>query len=181
MGLKQAPRAWLIDSKPHYFRLGSLPGNVTLLVHLLQENHCFLSSGLWNDVILVGNSSQVIPQVIHNLNNVFALKDLGVLEFFLGIEVERLPNGSSLLSQRKYIRDLLEKTKTVDAKSICSPMTSGCKLRKECADYISGPSLHRSVIGALQYAIIIRPGLSYSIKKVFGNSCLGPWKLTEKQ
>ncbi|KAL6344248.1 hypothetical protein AAG906_035473 [Vitis piasezkii] len=55
-----------------------------------------------DDIIVTGSSSLLIEQLISSLNSCFALKDLGPLNFFLGIEV--LNSGSSLhLSQAKYI------------------------------------------------------------------------------
>lgn len=42
------------------------------------------------------------------LRTTFSIKDLGLLNFFLGIEVIRNSWGV-ILSQRKYILDLLEK------------------------------------------------------------------------
>ncbi|RDY03375.1 hypothetical protein CR513_13052, partial [Mucuna pruriens] len=45
--------------------------------------------------------------IISKINSAFALKQLGELDYFGGIEVKHL-----LLSQAKYIRDLLEKAGT---------------------------------------------------------------------
>lgn len=43
-----------------------------------------------NDIIITGNSSSFIK----NIDAKFALKELGTLDYFLGIEVTHLPNGS---------------------------------------------------------------------------------------
>ena len=40
------------------------------------------------------------------LNGTFALKDLGILDYFLGIEVRSLSNGSLMMTRSTYIRDL---------------------------------------------------------------------------
>lgn len=74
-----------------------------------------------NDIIIIDTSKAFIQQLITKLNLSFSLKDLGRLEYFLGIEVHPLPNGSLLLSKSKYVKDLLNKTKMVSAKSIASP------------------------------------------------------------
>jgi hypothetical protein len=51
----------------------------------------------------------------------FAIKDLGCLNFFLGIEV--LCNAQcALLSQKHYILDLLKRNHMLDAKLVRSPM-----------------------------------------------------------
>ena len=52
------------------------------------------------------------------------------MDYFLGIKVKHLSNGSLLLSQAKYICDILEKAKMVDAKPILTPLPSYLKLTK---------------------------------------------------
>ena len=77
-----------------------------------------------------------------------------------------MADGSILLTQRKYIRDLLQKTKMAEAQPIASPMVSGCKLTKTGADIFSDPNLYRSVVGAHRYSTITRPELSFAVNKV---------------
>ena len=61
-----------------------------------------------DDIIITGLSDQLVQQVITNMQNAFALKDLGKLNYFLGIEVTKTASGM-YLSQSKYIADLLAK------------------------------------------------------------------------
>lgn len=56
-------------------------------------------------------------QFIKRLNKVFPLKDLGSLNYFLGVEVTRSENGLHL-SQTKYIIDLLDIVELVESKSV---------------------------------------------------------------
>jgi hypothetical protein len=49
---------------------------------------------------------QVVDALLVDLKSDFALKDLGPLNFFLGIEVRHLSDGL-LLSQSKYAANLL--------------------------------------------------------------------------
>ena len=77
------------------------------------------------------------------------------MDYFLGIEVKHLSNGSLLLSQAKYIYDLLEKAKMVDAKPIFTPLPSDLKLTKHgttklvSVPVVDDATLYRSVVGAL--------------------------------
>jgi len=52
------------------------------------------------------------------------------------------------------------------AKPISSPMVTGCKLTKSGSDPLTDSYMYRSVVGALQYAIITRPEISFSANKV---------------
>lgn len=49
-----------------------------------------------DDIIITGTSKAFIQQVITKLNHPFSLKDHGQLEYFFGIEVHHLSNGSLL-------------------------------------------------------------------------------------
>lgn len=94
------------------------------------------------------------------LHKQFALKQLGELDYFLGIEVRKQPSGSILLTQTKYITDLLHKTMMHDSNYISTPMPATLKFSKVGSPPFDNPTLLRSVVGALQYATITRPELS---------------------
>jgi len=118
------------------------------------------------DIIITGTSNVEIQQLTTKQHSNFSLKQLGKLDYFLGIEIKSVADGTILQTQSKYIRDLLQKTKMAEAQPIYSPMTANCKLTKAGTDLFSDPSLYRSVVGALQYITVTRPELSYVVKKV---------------
>lgn len=88
------------------------------------------------------------------------------LDYFLGIEVHHLSNGSLLLSQSKYIRDHLNKTNMVIANCIVSPLASSTKLSKVGSAQVTDPISFRSIVGGFQYATVTRPEISYAVNKV---------------
>jgi hypothetical protein len=59
-----------------------------------------------DDIIVASSSSKATEGLMRKLNQEFALKDLGDLHYFLGIEVHKVTNGV-ILSQDKYASDLL--------------------------------------------------------------------------
>ncbi|RVW93071.1 Retrovirus-related Pol polyprotein from transposon RE1 [Vitis vinifera] len=81
-----------------------------------------------DDIVVTRSSSQEIHELISRLSGLFSLKDLGELSYFLGIEVKKTTDGGLHLSQKKYIQDLLKKTKMDGAKSLPTPMLFGLKL-----------------------------------------------------
>ena len=64
-----------------------------------------------------------MQKLIQQLNASFSLKQLCSLDYFLGIEVHSLSSGALLMTQSKYIRDLLQKTNMLEAKPILPPCT----------------------------------------------------------
>ena len=119
-----------------------------------------------DDIIIIGNNNKFIHSLVSPMNFVVSLNDLGELDYFLGIEVQRQQDGSLILTQSKYIRDLLTKTNMDESNPISSPMVGGCKLTKFGSENLSDPTLNRSIVGALQYATITRPEISFSVNKV---------------
>jgi histone deacetylase 1/2 len=120
-----------------------------------------------DDIIVVSSCDRPTAVLLHDLGVHFALKDLGELHFFLGIEVRKCPNGI-VLTQEKYAKDLLRKVGMSKCTICPTPLstsetlslTDGTPLGSEdCSNY-------RSVVGALQYLTLTRPDLSFSVNKV---------------
>jgi hypothetical protein len=91
------------------------------------------------------------------LGNNFKMKDLGKLQFMLGLEVRRMENGDIFLCQEKYARDMLAKFGMMDCKPVSSPFEPSLKLRMEdcpqSAEEIAAMSVYpyRAAIGSLLY------------------------------
>jgi hypothetical protein len=80
-----------------------------------------------DDIIITSSKPEAIDDLLLSLTHDFAVKDLGTLNFFLGIEVLSNPHGI-ILSQHRYIMDLLHRTKISEAKPITTPMASTTSL-----------------------------------------------------
>ena len=165
-GLKQAPRAWYSRLSDYLLTLGFITSSsdTSLFIYTTASTRLFLLVYV-DDIVITGSSSQAITHLIQNLSSEFAVKDLGPISFFLGIEASRTSSGL-FLSQRQYIYNILQRTNMVEAKPVSSPMSSSQQLSlfdgAPCAD----PSQYRSVVGALQYLSLTRPDISYSVNKV---------------
>ncbi|KAJ9676960.1 hypothetical protein PVL29_022114 [Vitis rotundifolia] len=118
-----------------------------------------------DDIIVTRSSDSLIQHLISSLNFQFALKDLGSLHFFLGIEV--VQSGSTLhLCQAKYIWDLLHHAGLSDAKPRAIPMASGSILSISDGTPLEDPTLYHSLVRALQYCTITRPDFTYAVNKL---------------
>lgn len=74
-----------------------------------------------DDLLITGSSVSMINELKMLLHQNFKMKDLGVLKYFLGIEVMRLNKGI-ILNQRKYALELIADLGLGDAKSVCTPL-----------------------------------------------------------
>lgn len=119
-----------------------------------------------DDIIFTGSSPSLINEIITHLDTTFALKRLGPLNYFLGIEVKRTATGGLFMTQQKYIRDLLDKAKMQGCNPLPTPMVSTSRLSKDQGIPFQDPTHYRSIVGALQYLTITRPDISFPVNKV---------------
>lgn len=164
-GLKQAPRAWFERLRSALLTWGfqNTKGDPSLFVLKGKNDINFLLIYVDN-IIITRNNSNFLRAFIKQLNIVFALKDLGSLHYFLGIEVYRDSSGM-YLKQTKYISDLLKRFNMKNASTCPTPMVIGKAITAE-GEPMKNPSIYRQAIGALQYLTNTRPDLSYSVNKL---------------
>ena len=81
------------------------------------------------------------------LDNKFKLKDLGVLKYFLGLEVARNTKGISLC-QRKYTIEVLSDAGFLASKPVYTPMKQFAKFSS--SDSID-LSMNRRLVGKFLY------------------------------
>lgn len=96
-----------------------------------------------DDLFLTG-AEQQIARCKRELTSEFELKDLGLMHYFLGLEVWQRSDGI-FLSQGKYIVDVLRRFGMMDYKSMATPMVSNLKKFHEIASAIDpvDPMMYR--------------------------------------
>uniref|UniRef100_A0A2N9EJB6 Reverse transcriptase Ty1/copia-type domain-containing protein n=2 Tax=Fagus sylvatica TaxID=28930 RepID=A0A2N9EJB6_FAGSY len=118
-----------------------------------------------DDIIITSSSNQAIDKLLSHLQFDFAVKLLGPLKFFLGIEVLPSPTGV-LLSQQRYIKDILSCTKMLEAKPVNTPMASSTSLSAYEGEPFPDHTLFCSTIDALQYLSITHPDIAFAVNKL---------------
>lgn len=83
-----------------------------------------------DDLIIAGDNAREIKALKASLHWTFAIKDLGKLKYFLGIEMATLKKGL-FLNQRKYVMDLLKETEFTYCKPTITPVDNKLKLNME--------------------------------------------------
>ncbi len=105
------------------------------------------------------------------------MTDLGLLRYFLGIEVKKTENDI-FISQETYATVILKRLNMQDSKLVPTPTVMGLKLRKN--DYNSkvecnnkehcnnnvNPTLYKSMVGNLMYLIATRSNITYAVSLV---------------
>jgi hypothetical protein len=127
-GLKQAPRVWYsrLSDKLQYLGFLSSKANISLF-HYHKGSVAIFLLVYAGDIIVASSSSIAVEALLGDLKSDFALKDLGSLHYFLGIEVKYVANGLCL-SQTMYTTDLLKCTGMLACKSAPTPLSPTEKL-----------------------------------------------------
>jgi histone deacetylase 1/2 len=167
-GLKQAPRAWYSRLSTKLQMLGFKASKADTSLFFMKKGSLTMFVLVYvDDIIVVSSVPGATVALLKKLNEDFALKDLGELHYFLGIEVSKVRNGI-LLTQEKYANDILERVGMSQCKPVNSPMSTSEKLSRYEGS-ILGPkdaTNYRSVVGALQYLTLTRPDISFAVNKV---------------
>jgi histone deacetylase 1/2 len=167
-GLKQSPRAWhaRLSSALHALGFRASQADSSLFIYQQGGETTYILIYV-DDIIVASSSSQATQELIDRLRDSFAIKDLGDLHYFLGIEVTRNSDGI-VLRQAKYARDLLLREGMKDCKQASSPMCTAERLSKHEGKLLSlrEASRYRSVVGTLQYLTLTRPDIAFAVNKV---------------
>ncbi|GKD51645.1 retrotransposon protein, putative, ty1-copia subclass [Tanacetum coccineum] len=133
-------------------------------------------------VLSLVTKHDLLPKVFGNNQSLYGLKhalrawferlskalfdlDLGPLNYFLGIEI--VPHVSAiLLSQKKFILELLQSVGISNCNSVSSPMVTSSSLSLDGNTSFSNLVKYQQVVGSLQYVTLSRPDIAFAVNKV---------------
>ncbi|XP_010518640.1 PREDICTED: uncharacterized protein LOC104793917 [Camelina sativa] len=152
-GLKQAPRCWFAKLASSLEQYGFEQSFADYSLFIYKKNGVEIRVLVYvDDLVITGNTVQAIEDFKKYLSTCFYMKDLGVLKYFLGIEVARSPKGI-YLSQRKYVLDILAETGLLDLKSIFFPLEQHHRLGLAVGPFLSNPEQYRRLVGPFNVAL----------------------------
>jgi len=113
-----------------------------------------------DDVILAVNSLEEFKSTKHIMHTTFKIKNLGILKYFLSIEVAHSSSGISLC-QRKYCVDLLEDSGLLNSKPVNTASDPSIKLHNDGLDLYPDIPAYRRLIGRLLYLNTTKPDITF--------------------
>ena len=116
-------------------------------------------------MIITGDDMQGIQDLKHFLSLQFEMKDLGPLNYFLGLEVSSSVDGY-YLTQVKYTSDLISRATITDRKIVDTPIEYNYCLNSHDGESLSDATLYRQLVGSLIYLIVTHPDISYTVHVV---------------
>lgn len=162
-GLKQAPRAWYSRIDDYLQKLGFVksPSEATLYVKLMDANVIIVSVYV-DDLLVTGNEEKLILEFKAEMLQVFEMTDLGLMSFFLGLEVKQ-DQDAVFICQKKYAREILKKFCMENCSSTTTPMNQKEKFSKDDGADKVDEQKFRSLIGCLMYLTATRPDIMFSV------------------
>eukprot|EP00253_Pinus_taeda_P006736 PITA_06736 len=95
----------------------------------------------------------------------FEMTDMGLLRYFLGIEVDQNEYGI-FISQEKYVNEVLGRFNMQECKAAITPTVMGLKLSEEDGSKDFDPSLYKSIVGSLMYLTATRPDIMFAVSLI---------------
>jgi hypothetical protein len=165
-GLKQAPRPWNARLDQELYKLGFVRSMEENVVYRKGSGMSLLLVGDYvDDLIICGLDSRLIGAFKQQMKNSFNNSDLGLLSYYLGLEVKQKP-GEITFSQSAYAEKILELTGMKNCNPVDTPMEQHLKLLPGKPELVSNASKYRSIVGSLRYLVNIRPDLAFSVGMV---------------
>eukprot|EP00253_Pinus_taeda_P004661 PITA_04661 len=165
-GLKQAPRAWY--SRIHFYLLENefdkCEGEPT--VYIKEKDGKILIVVLYvEDVIFTGNDDYLIKNFKSVMKEEFEMTDMGLLRYFLGIEVDQNEIGI-FISQARYVNEVLGRFNMQECKAAITPMVMGLKLSKENSSKDFDPRLYQSIVGSLMHLTATKTDIMFVVSLI---------------
>ena len=163
-GLKQTPRAWYNRIEAYFLKMGfhKCPYEPTLFVKSTIDGNFLMVCLYVDDLIYTDNDRTMYEDFKKSMMAEFEMSNLGMLHYFLGLEVMQ-SNEGIFLSQKKYAHEILHKFQMEDCNSVRTPTDVGMKLDKDPQGRKVDSTLFKQIVGSLMYLTATRPDIMHAV------------------
>lgn len=162
-GLRQAPRAWYTKLDASLLSLGFHRSASEHAVYMRGANARRLVVGVYvDDLVITGGNHSELDQFKKEMRETFQMSDLGLLRYYLGLEVSQTDEGITL-SQGACAKKILEAAGMVGCNPSQTPMEPRLKLSKLSTSPCVDATDYRKIVGSLRYLVNSRPDLAFSV------------------
>ena len=118
---------------------------------------------LYVDDLFVTGMDGLIVDTKRKLAAEFEMKELGMMHYFLGMEVGQSVDGI-FLGQGKYAVEILKRFGMMDCNPMATPMESNLKLLSDASSETLDATMYCQMIGSLMYLVNMRPDICFAMK-----------------
>jgi hypothetical protein len=127
-----------------------------------------------DDLILIGDE-QLIHSCKEDLAKEFEMKDMGLLHYFLGLEIWQR-DGEIFVSQGKYAREIQGKFHMEGCKPMDTPLPGNWRKEDATSREVVDATVYRQLVGSLMYLVNTRPTIFYAMNQL-NQAMVKPTKL----
>jgi hypothetical protein len=161
-GLKQAPRAWYSRIDAYLQQLGFEKSEADPNLYFIMVGEDPLILLLYVDDLFITGAERLISSCKESLASEFEMTDIGLMHYFLGLEVWQEP-GHIFLGQGKYVCDILSRFQMGDSRPMTTPMITNWKKLHASESQLVDSTLYRQLIGSLMYLVNTRPDICFAV------------------
>ncbi|XP_059670848.1 secreted RxLR effector protein 161-like [Cornus florida] len=118
-----------------------------------------------DDLIYTGNDSTMFADFKQSMMTEFDMTDLGLMHYFLGIEVAQTSIGI-FISQKKYVQEILDRFQMGNCNSVATPVELGMKLSKNHEGKKVDSTLYKQIVESLMYLTTTRLDIMYGVSLI---------------
>jgi histone deacetylase 1/2 len=123
-GLKQSPRAWYARLSALLLDLGFASSKSDISLFIFSRGGVRIYMLVYvDDIVIAGSTPGAVDRLVRALSAHFPIKDLGVLDYFLGLEAS-FHSGGMTVTQRKYALDFLRRVNMENCKATSTPLSA---------------------------------------------------------
>eukprot|EP00253_Pinus_taeda_P005529 PITA_05529 len=169
-GLKQAPRAWYSRIDTYLQGMGFTKSEADSNLYFIVIGEQPLILVLYVDDLVITGAERLIKHCKRDLVTEFEMKDIGLMHYFLGLEVWE-EEGHFFLGQGKYIVDILSRFHMEDCRPMSTLMITNWKKLHASDSELVDPTLYTQLIGSLMYLVNIRPDICFAVNTMSQFMC----------
>ena len=118
-----------------------------------------------DDIVLIGSNKEELERLKRRLAVEFEIKDLGALNYFLGMEFARSKEGI-FVNQHKYVLDLLGETGQLSYKPTETPIEPNIKLLSSKNDEVKDKEQYQRLVRRQIYLSYMHPDIAFIVSMV---------------
>jgi hypothetical protein len=115
-----------------------------------------------NDLMITGTKDVDVATFKEEMKVTYQMSDLGLLSFYLGIEVHQDDSGITL-RQTAYAKRVVELSGLTDCNPALTPMEEGLKLSHDSTTEEVDVTQYRRLVGSLRYLTHTRSDLVFFV------------------
>jgi len=166
-GLKQAPRTWYSRLEAYFLKEGFQKGPYehTLFIKISNYGKILIECVYVDDLIFTRSDAAMFEKFKKSMMIEFDMIDLGMLHYFLCIEVMQSTAGT-FISQKKYVLEILDRFQMKNCNSVSTPTKVGLKVVRDPEGRKIDNTFYKQIVGSLMYLIATRPDITHVVSLI---------------